>query len=86
MRPYESLGHVVGLTPRQNMITVSPWRKRRLLSATRALRPQSAPMSAVEDVAEVVYRSALEAINATKLQIKILDAQVEREWGRASSN
>ena len=38
------------------------------------------------DVAEVVYRSALEAINATKLQIKILDAQVEREWGRASSN
>lgn len=38
------------------------------------------------DVAEVVYRSALEAINATKLQIKILDAQIEREWGRASSN
>ena len=38
------------------------------------------------DIAEVVYRSALEAINAIKLQIKILDAQIEREWGRASRN
>lgn len=32
------------------------------------------------DCAEVVYKSALEAINAIKLQIKILDAQVGREW------
>ena len=38
------------------------------------------------DVAEVVYRSALEAINGYKLQIKILDAQVEREWSHASAN
>lgn len=35
------------------------------------------------DVAEVVYRSAMEAINGYKLQIKILDAQVEREWNHA---
>lgn len=33
------------------------------------------------DVAEVVYRSALEAINSLKLQIKIMDAQLSREWG-----
>ena len=38
------------------------------------------------DVAEVVYKSAQEAIQGIKLQIRILDAQIEREWGRASSN
>lgn len=32
------------------------------------------------DVAETVYKAALEAINGLKLQIKILDAQIEREW------
>lgn len=32
------------------------------------------------DCAEVVYKSALEAIQSIKLQIRILDAQIEREW------
>lgn len=32
------------------------------------------------DCAEVVYKSAMEAIQSIKLQIRILDAQVEREW------
>ncbi|MBU5627735.1 hypothetical protein KQI82_12525 [Oscillibacter sp. MSJ-2] len=32
------------------------------------------------DCAEVVYKSAMEAINSYKLQIRILDAQVQREW------
>lgn len=32
------------------------------------------------DCTEVVYKSALEAINAMKLQIRVLDAQVGREW------
>lgn len=35
------------------------------------------------DVAEVVYKSAMEAIQGIKLQIRILDAQIEREWGHA---
>lgn len=35
------------------------------------------------DVAEVVYKSAQEAINGYKLQIKILDSQLDREWNRA---
>lgn len=35
------------------------------------------------DCAEVVYKSALEAINVMKLQIRILDAQIEREWGHS---
>lgn len=32
------------------------------------------------DCAEVVYKSALEAIQSIKLQIRILDAQIEREF------
>lgn len=38
------------------------------------------------DVAEVVYKSAMESINSLKLQIRILDNQIEREWGRASGD
>ena len=43
--------------------------------------PEIAKLRFERDCAEVVYKSALEAINAIKLQIKILDAQVSREWG-----
>ena len=32
------------------------------------------------DVAEVVYDANKEAINSLKLQIRLLDAQIEREW------
>jgi hypothetical protein len=35
------------------------------------------------DVAETVYKSALEAINAYKLQIRILENQIDREWKNA---
>lgn len=45
--------------------------------------PEIARLRLERDIAEVVYKSALEAINSYKLQIRILDAQVEREWGRA---
>lgn len=43
--------------------------------------PEIAKLRFERDCSEVVYKSALEAINAIKLQIKILDAQVTREWG-----
>lgn len=33
------------------------------------------------DVAEVSYKAAMEAINSYKLQIRIMDAQLSREWG-----
>lgn len=33
------------------------------------------------DVAEKNYYVGLEYINATKLQIKVLEGQIEREWG-----
>ena len=35
------------------------------------------------DCADVVYRSALEAINAIKLTIRVLENQISREWGQA---
>ena len=35
------------------------------------------------DCAEVAYRAALEAINNYKLQIRILDEQLNREWSRS---
>ena len=35
------------------------------------------------DCAEVLYKSALEAINALKLQLRLLESQVQREWGQA---
>lgn len=34
------------------------------------------------DVAEVMYKTAQENVNSIKLQIRILDAQISREWGK----
>lgn len=44
--------------------------------------PEIARLRLERDIAETVYKSALEAIQSYKLQIRILDAQVEREWSR----
>lgn len=33
------------------------------------------------DVTEAVYRANMEAINSLKLQLRLLDAQLSREWG-----
>ena len=33
------------------------------------------------DVAECVYKANLESINSLKLQLRLLDAQISREWG-----
>lgn len=37
------------------------------------------------DSAEVLYRSALEFIQVAKLEVRLLDAQIAREMGRAES-
>lgn len=37
------------------------------------------------DVAETMYNVALENINSTKLQIRILENQLQREWGNNGS-
>lgn len=36
------------------------------------------------DCAETVYRANLEAINSIKLQLRLIDNQVSREWGQSS--
>lgn len=42
--------------------------------------PEVAEKRFKRDVAEAVYRANQEAINSIKLQIRILDAQLSREW------
>lgn len=36
------------------------------------------------DCAETVYKANLEAINSIKLQLRLIDNQVSREWGQSS--
>lgn len=33
------------------------------------------------DVAQTVYKANLEAINSIKLQMRLIEAQLQREWG-----
>lgn len=42
--------------------------------------PKIARMKYHEIAKEAIYKANLESINATKLQIKIMEAQIEREW------
>lgn len=35
------------------------------------------------DVKEAVYQANLESINSTKLKLRILNEQLDREWGQA---
>lgn len=35
------------------------------------------------DVAEAVYKANLEAINSIKLQLRLLENQIQREWGQS---
>ena len=36
------------------------------------------------DIAEVMHKANLEHINATKLQIRIIESQLDREWKHSS--
>ena len=42
--------------------------------------PQVAKLKFQRDVAEVVYKSAMEACNVYKLQIRVLENQIDREY------
>jgi hypothetical protein len=35
------------------------------------------------DIAEAVYKANLEAINSIKLQLRLLENQIQREWGQS---
>lgn len=45
--------------------------------------PEVANLRFERDVAETVYRANVEAINSCKLHLKLIEAQIEREWGQA---
>ena len=36
------------------------------------------------DVAETVYKANQEAINSVKLQLRLIESQISREWGQAN--
>lgn len=36
------------------------------------------------DVAEVTYKANQEAINSIKLQLRLIEGQINREWGQAN--
>lgn len=36
------------------------------------------------DVKETIYQANMDAINSLKLQIRIIENQIEREWGQAN--
>ncbi len=38
------------------------------------------------DVAETIYKANLEAINSIKLQLRLLEAQISREYGNYNSD
>jgi hypothetical protein len=43
---------------------------------------KTAKLKFERDIAETVYKSAMEAINTYKLQIKVLENQIDREYNR----
>lgn len=45
--------------------------------------PEVADKRFERDVAEAMYKTAQESINTLKLKIRVLDAQIAREWGAA---
>lgn len=45
--------------------------------------PEVAQARFNRDVKEAVYQANQEAINSTKLQIRVIENQLQREWGNA---
>lgn len=47
--------------------------------------PEVAELRFQRDVAEAVYKANLEAIQSIKLQLRLLDSQISREWSTPQS-
>ena len=45
--------------------------------------PEVANLRFDRDVKEAVYQANLEAINSTKLKLRILENRYDKEWGQA---
>lgn len=48
--------------------------------------PSVAELRFNRDVAETIYKANQEAINSIKLQMRLIEAQISREWTNAQSN
>lgn len=48
-------------------------------------QPEIAKLKFERDVAEAVHQANLEAINVWKLEIRVLESQLGREWGRPNA-
>lgn len=48
--------------------------------------PSIAELRFKRDCAETIYKANQESINSIKLQIRILESQIEREWGVVKNN
>lgn len=48
--------------------------------------PEVAELRFKRDIAETVYQANIEAINSTKLQMRLLENQIDREWGNAKKS
>lgn len=48
--------------------------------------PEVAEKRFNRDVAETMYKTSQESINVLKLKIRILDAQIQREWSASAKN
>ena len=46
--------------------------------------PEVAELRFKRDVAETMYKVSQESINTLKLKIRVLDAQIQREWGASN--
>jgi hypothetical protein len=47
--------------------------------------PTIADLRFERDVAETLYKTAMEYLNTLKLEIRVIQGQVEKEWGHDSS-
>ena len=47
--------------------------------------PEVAELRFKRDVAEAMYQANQEHINVIKLQLRLIEAQIQREWGSAGS-
>lgn len=48
--------------------------------------PEVAELRFKRDIAETIYQANLEAINSTKLQMRLLESQIQREWGNPNAS
>ena len=74
-RDYKVKLHTEALKMRENGVAVG------MIDLTIHGAKEVAELRFKRDVAKTIYDTNLERINATKLQIRILDSQISREWG-----